>query len=213
MYSLYYQPPPYHFESSATGTSVTIDGTSYSTVADTNGHWTINNLPPGNYSITFQNPRCRDYKIFSQQVSADQESQVGFPVILSEIITRARVTNLYARLATNGADYINVLYYFAPVYNSYAAARIFIGRDSTVSSQPDSYLYTVTGPPHTENSLNDIRFWDLYRAGFRHGDTMYITVWSCLNVPGATYWDPILNRTIDPSANSTGSGVVRLVLP
>jgi hypothetical protein len=61
--------------------------------------------------------------------------------------------------------------------------------------------------------IDAIHILDLYTAGFKPGDTAYVTVWVCLNLAGATYWDPILNRLIDPTAHPAQSGVVSFYVP
>ena len=81
-------------------------------------------------------------------------------------------------------------------------ARLFIGRDSTVSSDPQTYSYALTMPIDSLTGELDQRYYlhssALSTYGFKRGDQIFIVAYPVASPYIAfTCWNPQLERNVE----------------
>jgi hypothetical protein len=186
----------------SSGITVSMEGTPFTAVTDAAGNWTMRDLPTATYTIVYSKEGFGTYRYFGFQFVGG--SEIYLPSTIRPILPRIPTEQMSDLRVSDVKDYGNGdIYYFLDGKLSPPragiSAQIFIGRDTTVSSDPSTYLYSFsvlldsTTGSFIQNSAS-LGSPTLYSAGFKKGEPMYMVAYP--NAGGNAYWDPRSERYV-----------------
>jgi hypothetical protein len=190
----------YDFGGSAldrSGITVHFKNTGYSTVTDALGKWTMRDLPTSTYNIVFSKEGYDTVRLYSLQfVGGGDVYGVNAPTL--PLIPTVSILDLnLSKTEFIRDDYL--AYYLGGRLSAATkgiSARLFVGRDSTVSLHPGTYIYafnwpidSVTGEFVQTSYLNSIY---ISTYGIKRGDRVFIAAYPVAGPSRFTYWNPQL---------------------
>lgn len=160
------------------GIEIQIENTTFTTSTDSNGRWSIDELPTGTYNILISKNGFGYFKYTSVQFIGGGEYYIGtrfltsvpvLPVGLDSTITNPFAVIILGTLYEEipEADYHNVL--------------IFFGLSDSVSSNPEYYKYMRSASISLGSFSESININILKDIGFNSGDTIYITAFASIS--------------------------------
>ena len=192
--------------------TVTVEGASpvLSAQTDTEGDFTIENVPFGTYTLFFEKTGYGAYKYFNATLA-----ETGEPLNLSETFNLGQqsdliITDFIVHISHGSIDYTGTVDPDGtaddPKY-----VRIFYSADSTVSSSNYSY-YSETYEITAGNFELPITKEELIDEGFASGTTVYMKVY------GDSYWNnsyenPTSGEMVFPNLSTDSPETVSFVIP
>lgn len=210
----------------ASGVSVNVVGTSFSTQTATDGTWQFDSLPAGTYVILLKKDGFGEYKYPNQRFVgggidyvplAQMYGPPSFAITSFTIRMDSRVQDSNVRLFFQGTMDKKAPVKIVPYNNSRVEAvgvNIYIGPDPSVSDQAGHYTYQLYAQTDT-SSADFAAFLPLPSAAdflmlTNGGNTLYAVAY-----PGVyrTYYnDPITDDAVFTDAQRQGSQVVSVNL-
>lgn len=216
------------------GVTVQIEGTSFSTITDTAGNWTIHNLPSKTYAITFSKPEFYSYRDASfsflggtpvryrTPLRNDSYVRLGglprFTVSLDAIIMPRKTTidstntilytngELYAHTSDDAPDSVTI------------GAYVIISRDPNLRIEDPStyfYLMPVQGMTYARkdtvvNFGTTLGYTWFFSEKVHTGDMLYFKGYPVIGNP--MQYDPIKNQDVFIGYSTTASNVLSAVM-
>ena len=182
------------------GTTVVLDGTTFSTTTDATGQWQISGVPEGQYNVTASKPGFGTFHWYEQQI-IDGRLDLGAAVIVNMPIDKPVLMNASAILG-----------------GTLSANGQTAGPMQTLVIDCDLDSTTLPSEPHLATGLGYISINNLRAAGAVSGKTLYISISAVYN--GTYYQDEFVTYFFDPTHNefrwaSTGpkSNVIAVTMP
>lgn len=179
-------------------TKVSIYEKNITVACDSNGRWQIDSLTSGIYDLTFELDGYGTYIKKSLQFVGGNELYYGR-------ITLGQIPDYYVSTvsATNNGDQITFTGVFdnVPTTSSNIYCIIFIGTDSSVSSNPDQYLLAVFGKTDSNSFFSTVSSSKAIISGIKQGTKIYYKAYGCsylsynLAKEGGYYIDPQTGRS------------------
>ncbi|NNV56413.1 hypothetical protein GD597_13160 [Panacibacter sp. KCS-6] len=195
------------------GMTVSLQGTSYSTVTDSSGKYSFKNLPFGTYTLVFTKQGFGTYKLDTFRF-ADNFSDT--PVLAPEKILGAMATTSISNLSITIdtlADTIKIISTVQPPANADTARgiRLFFGSTQAVSA---TAYNSFSGLYKAKQATGSARFSyaDFYSLGYRTGDSVYVKSYGESLVPN-DYIDISTGKSVFPNVNNNTVAAVGFVLP
>lgn len=194
------------------GMKVLLEGTSPEIFAQTNsdGNFTIGNVPFGTYTLIFSKDGYGTYKFFNATLTESGGAYNITETIKLGQVSDLAITDFEVHISNGSIDYTGSIdpegTADAPKY-----VRIFYSTDENVSSANYTYYsepYQIVGNvfelPITKEELID--------EGFAPGATVYLKIY------GESYWnnsydDPITGELIIPNLSPNSPNIVSFVVP
>ena len=172
--SIFLMDDPSHVQSDCSGTIVTCEGTRYSAITDSSGHWSISGLPSGSYNITATKQDYGSYRWYNQRVSTDR--------LRLDTVAFASVGGLEMQLIsihsyTTGIEVVGTGLHFA--------VNTSINILDTTPNAPLASAHLAVGPVSFANYTR-FSFHDLDSLGLKVGQKFYATV-AAVFVPAGPY--------------------------
>jgi hypothetical protein len=185
------------------GTTVSIDSTSFSTTSNSNGQWMIGGVPEGQYNITASKPGFGTFHWYQQQLLDG--------TVYLQPIELARM-NLFTPVLSivvwsQGRLHFNAL---LPRTDSEPTLLVYCDLDST--TQPsDSHFATsqYSYTPDGSTFVGDFSYEVLREAGAQSGQVLYL---SASTIGGTAFIDPMHNET-RWSTTGPKSNVIKVTMP
>jgi hypothetical protein len=203
-------------ESPALGVLVTIDGSTTVTVTDSTGFWSFPALDGGTYTI--------DYSLVgyglgkSSQVSfvGGGNRDIGFVYLCKAPSFGIAQIGTYfpAKSGDSNSVYLNFVATDTSVKGPYRTA-LFVGKDSTVSSNPAHYATVSLQNGTFSHGLDSLRVTPAILAdlGLTSGDTAYMRVYAAnAGADNSGYTDLATDRYVYTNIDSV-SALVKFVVP
>jgi len=171
----------------ATGVTVSIDSTTFTTTTDSDGNYTINNVAQGEYTITCSKTGYSTYKATNQFVLVEYSTTNIPPVYLyaPSIVT---ITNLTVQ---NSDSSCTISYTINPPSNFISEyVTFFISTSSTVS--PSNYIMPISFVSSYGSTITT-QVSSLYQY-FPSGSTVYIVAYGSYS--GIHYTSPSTGKIV-----------------
>jgi hypothetical protein len=190
--------------------TVKVEGTTpaISAKTNTNGNFTLSDVPFGTYTILYEKSGFGTFKKFNIEHNNNATTILSTPSI-GEIST-TQITNLQASVSGNDI-LISVTTNPAGNNSNTRYIRYFLSTDSNVSNEKYTYFSPslVSRINPKEITLSNI---DLTNAGFSKGKTVFVKVY------GDSFWsneyvDPFLSRNVFPNLNMSSTNSVSFIVP
>lgn len=190
--------------------TVKAEGTTstFTATTDSNGDYTLSDVPFGNYTIVYEKSGFGTYKKWDIENVNNATPILNTPS-LGEIST-TQITFVEANASANDII-LSVTTSPAGSNENTRYVRYFLSANSNVSNENYTYyssgLVAQINPKEITLSNND-----LTNAGFFSGDTVFVRVY------GDSFWsneyeDPDLGRKIFPNLNMTSINSISFVIP
>jgi hypothetical protein len=198
------------------GITVHFDSTPYSTVTGDSGRWTMDSLPTGTYDMVFSKEGYGTYWLFGVQFVGGGDvymptlQQVALPLIPMTTFSDIKAS----RVVSHGHYKVYHIDGILPAPFKGTAARIYCGRDSTVSSDPMHYTFVAFGRVDTLTGALDAGFTDDLAPpyGLIRGERYYMAVYPVASMYGFSYWNARLDQGVEIGLGPR-SEVVSLIIP
>lgn len=193
------------------GMKVTVEGTDpeKSALTDTDGEYTITDVPFGTYTLAYSKSGYGTFKRFEVGHSNPVDTNISD----SPILGQASTTEVIDLGVSISGDEVVFDITIDPTANSNNPRyiRLFYHNEATVSNMVfTSFTETL------EVKINPIQYTvtasDLSSLGFQSGTTVYVKVYGN-SFFGNDYDDPDLGRRIFPNLNATAAEAVSFVVP
>lgn len=176
-------------------TTVSVDGTSLSGITDAQGGYTIANVPPGVYDLSYSKPGAGLVKM--KQITFPGNGTLHHSVDLGDKATY-QLTGGYVKDSVLGAS-PNVRYNitFNPLNNNRTFALVF-GKTANIDlGDPSSYslVYGTYVQPNASSFASYIQITSNAFSEINSGSVVYVKVYP-MSLGGEGYYDPILDKTI-----------------
>jgi hypothetical protein len=204
-----------------------MEGTPYSAVTDSAGNWTMKDLPTGAYNIVYSKDGYDSYRVFGYQFVGGGDVYLTLPTSLpptSYVILYKSV----ADISVVGLNVARTQEIVQGIFGYYLDGRIipatpglmaliFVGHDSTVSSDPSTFIFSThtTAFDASGHLPNDAALGSnsLYAAGFKKGEKAYVVAYVAFNTMDYYYLDPRCGCNIFMGRGHIRSNVVAIDLP
>lgn len=189
---------------------VKVEGTELSATTDTDGDFTLSDVPFGTYTLIYEKSGFGTFKNYDiEHTNTSSSTIITETPSLGEIST-TQITALES--SVNGND-IQVSITTNPAGNNSNTryVRYFLSTNSNVSNE--NYAYYSSGLVSQINPLIiNLSHDDLISAGFSSGQTVYVKAY------GDSYWsneydDPALGRKVFPNLNMISANSASLIVP
>ncbi len=190
--------------------TITIEGSSpiIAATTDTNGNFTLSNVPFGTYNIRYEKTGFGTFKKFGIEHKNNATAILNTPSIGKNATTQ--ITKVEAKIS--GINVVlSVTTNPAGSNGNSRYVRYFLSSNANVSNE--NYSYFSSGlvsqiNPKEITLLNR----DLINLGFSSGQTIYVRIY------GDSFWsneyeDPTLNRKIFPNLNANTTNAVSFIIP
>lgn len=193
---------------SNSGMTVTVHGTDFSAITDSQGNFTISDIPFGFYTLVYQKSGYGTFKIFDVEHDSSLTPISKTPSLGK--VSSTEVTGLSA-LTNDSEVVISITTDPAGSNSNTRYVRYFLSVDSDVSQTNYHYyspgLTSRINPYETILSSND-----LAEAGFLSGQMVYVkafgdSFWS------NEYYNPDLDQKAFPNVNTSSATAVSFVVP
>ncbi len=149
-----------------------LDGTNFSTVSDSAGNWFFDQIPVGNYTISFSKTGYSKYK--QTGVIVVNDDTLDFPIYLYKY-TNARMSN-FSHVLTPYSVKLNYTLSVAVQRDYYV--RFYFSLDSNVGNPISNYTYSEADLLFSVPITPSVRFYDvelvkLYQNGMTSGKKVY----------------------------------------
>jgi len=174
------------------GVVVNADGTAISDTTDSTGHWILQNMKTGIYTLNFTKDGYGPMRFLSIQF-------VGGGDLFLSIAALAEMPS-FSVSTLNVADSNNAVWIsgsVSTISDRIRFAWVYFGKDSTVSSDPSTHLFQqgFGMDPGRDQFVSYVSHGDLWGAGFHAGETIYMTAYA-INPSASSYTDPATNRQV-----------------
>lgn len=189
---------------------VKVEGTELSATTDTDGDFTLSDVPFGTYTLIYEKSGFGTFKNYDiEHTNTGSSTIITENPSLGEIST-TQITALES--SVNGND-IQVSITTNPAGNNSNTryVRYFLSTNSNVSNE--NYAYYSSGLVSQINPLIiTLSHDDLISAGFSSGQTVHVKAY------GDSYWsneydDPALGRKVFPNLNMISANSASLIVP
>lgn len=190
--------------------SITLEGTTHSTISDASGQWRLKNVPAGVYTISFKKA---GYSWSKEQIQYVGNGEYYFGSQYVVTIPTFRAIDFSITVGNNDQiDYRGTISQSPPPGRERYAA-VYFSTDSTSIEKKESKhiggLYVQSGQTTmTGRIFSD----DFYRKGFSAGSVVYIQAYTA-NPIYTFFFDPRTKETINTNCSENGSPIVRFVVP
>ena len=159
------------------GVIIQIENTAFTTSTDSNGRWSIDELPAGTYNVLLSKNGFGYYKYTSVQFIGGGEYYIGTRFLIS-------IPNLTVGLDSTITSQFNVLI-LGTLYNQipeadYHRVLIFFGVSDSVSSDPKYYKYLQIETNPVGSFSNSVKINSLKEIGFKSGDIIYVSAYASI---------------------------------
>lgn len=191
------------------GMTISIEGTSLSTITGTDGKFAFSDLPFNTYNFIYSKTGYGTFKLFKFRYSVDSP----FAVIPNQLLGESSGTTVTSLTTTVTTDSVLISYRVSPEPTSTqkASIRLFFSTDAAVSSTQYMGFSKISifghSPSHTGFTKTDF-----YDMGFTSGQTIYVRCYGDSYFSN-TYGDPVSSIKIFPNVNTTTVGAESFVLP
>jgi hypothetical protein len=200
--------------------TVTIDSTSLTAMTDSAGEWSIPEVATGTYGLTFSRNGYSSNKLVQVQFTGGGTKDVGTVYLCQVPGFSVRALSLLSSLRTDSATaHLEVRLTDSTVSGPYMPYRVFLflGTDSSVSSDPEHYQSVVSFPMSFQNGIDSTTIKLTPSAfasyGFAAGDQVFIAAYTAnAGTNNSSYLDPVTGRVIYTNLNSSRSNVVRVIV-
>jgi hypothetical protein len=200
--------------------TVSIDSTSFKTMSDSTGSWTIPNLGPGTFNFTFSRSGYATTKVL----------QFGFAGTGTKVLGTVNlcqppsfsVANLWHWVsADTNRIRLGIKLSDSTLSDSNAPYRVFLffGADSLVSSNPSHYIGVSTNnvmafQKGIDSTSITLTASTLVNYGFVEGNTVYIAAYAAnAGSANSAYTDPATGRVAYVNINPVRSNFIKVVIP
>jgi hypothetical protein len=184
------------------GITVQFEKTGYSTITEASGNWSMKGLPTGTYNITFSKEGYDSYRVYGFQFVGGGDvygpNQPLLPLLPTVSILDFKVSNI------DRSNVDNLMYSLGGRLSSATkgiGVRIFLGHDSTVSSDPLTYSFTFTMIIDALTGEFDQRAYfatsSLTSYGFKRGDRVYMVAYPVAGPSIFRYWNPEIEQNVE----------------
>jgi hypothetical protein len=188
------------------GVTVALEGTSFVTSPDSNGHWVIKGVPAGTYNVVLSKNGYGTLKCLGYKFKGTGNSDFGLCTLGQ--IPSFNVSTITASIETQNQDDIVVL---SGTLSSMAPYQrtlwVCFGKDSTVSNQNftahTSYYFTVLDSSSTFYRWEPVSV--IKDCGFTSGDTVYVAAYGAVIGSSIVH----LDNSQDDTPTSVSSVVTR----
>jgi len=202
--------------------AVSIDGASLKTMTDSAGEWSFPGLETGIYNFTFVRTGYATTHLVQTQFTGGADRDVGTtdlcqaPSFHVDSIWRRVVADTIKDTAKIqlGAQLDTAVWAPTVPYRVF----LFLGTDSTVSSNPSTYWTVANSTMAFENGVDStsiaLTVATLVNDGFVAGDTVYIAAYAGnAGSTNSTYTDTVTGRTVYVNINPVRSNVIKVAIP
>ncbi len=196
------------------GMIISIDGSDpvISTISNTDGTFTFENIEYGNYDLGYSKTGFGTYKIFgiihsggtcgcSTTITETPSLGMKSTTRINSISTNTSGQNVSISLSTTPASSAEIPRYI----------RLFLSTESTVSYKYYS-SFTEINEIKSEPAEIILSMSDLNKFGFNKGTTVYLVAYGD-SFQSNEYLDPNQNKTIFPNINTKSPSPVSFVVP
>lgn len=189
---------------------IRVEGTELSAITDTEGDFTLSDVPFGTYTLIYEKSGFGTFKNYNIE-----HTNTGSSTIISETpslgeISTTQITAIESSVIGNNI-HVSITTNPAGSNNNTRYIRFFLSENSNVSNE--KYAFYSSGfvsqiNPYVIILSKD----DLISAGFSSDQTVYLKAY------GDSYWsnkydDPALGRKVFPNLNMTSANSVSLIVP
>lgn len=230
----YHQTPPF------SGIQVSIEGTGYSAMTDSGGHYELDDVPGGTYDVHFSKPGYGDIRWFGMQVQGGGTSpvywydyqpwhNVVFPTLFKQpdFVTTLRSVSLDDSLSGYSNMKIVMLHgsFSGSSQPDLLSIVIYFSHHANLSSKPGEYEWLepwTTGSMCSWDTLNHtfalpVGLSEYRNHGFASGDSVYFATYGGpawgTGYPYSDYYDPVHGVPVISSLNQTPSPVIGIKVP
>lgn len=194
------------------GMKVLLEGTSPEIYAltDSEGNFTIGNVPFGTYTIIFSRDGFGTYKFFNATLTKSGGAYNITETINLGQVSDLEITDFEVHITNGSIEYTGTI---DPVGTADAPkyVRIFYSTEEAVSSANYTYYsepYQIVGNGFELPITNE----ELIDNGFAPGTTVYMKIY------GESYWnnsydDPLTGKLIIPNLSPNSPNIVSFVVP
>jgi len=192
------------------GMTIKLEGTEFSSTTDSQGDFTLSEVPFGSYTLVYEKSGFGTFKKFDLEHTNTGSSTVVETPSLGQKSTTS-VTNLTVSSNANFPVILGATTNPAGNQANTRYIRFFFSTDSDVSHENyDSYLETF--PANISPYNLNLSQASLDALDFASGSTVYVKCYG-ESFWGNSYSDPDLNRDIFPNLNPTSAPAVSFVVP
>jgi hypothetical protein len=200
---------------------VSIDGTSLQTITDSAGKWSFPGMETGIYNFTFVRKGYETTKLVQVQFTGGADRDVATTDLCQA--PSFYVDSIWQRIVADtikdtakiqlGAQLDTAIWAPTVPYRVF----LFLGSDTSVSSNPSTYWTVVNSTMAFENGVDStsiaLTVSSLVNDGFVAGDTVYIAAYAGnAGSINSTYTDTVTGRTVYVNINPMRSNVIKVTI-
>ncbi len=190
------------FQQNNSGVTVFLDSTSFTTTTDTVGKFTLQNVPAGNYTITFTKSGYGTYKSSYSDYLGGETYQLPTTSLYATPTTT--VTGLSAQIVDSVVQVSGVL---SPAGSETQPRSALLFASLSPSVSPDNYTQAFIAYEDTGSSIN----FSPVLSSFSSGQMVYLVAYGAS--ANSYYKNPVTGKLVYPFVGSTASNVATVVAP
>jgi len=198
---------------------VSIDSTSFKTITDSNGIWSIPGLGAGTFNFTFTKSGYSTTRLLQYGFAGTGSKSLG-TINLCQPPSFSVSTLWHWNSADTNRIRIGIKLSDLTISDSNAPYRVFLfyGADSSVSSSPANYKSVSTNVMSFEKGIDStsiiLTAQSLVNYGFIEGDAVYIAAYTAnAGSTNSAYTDPETGKTVYVNINPARSNSIKVIVP
>jgi hypothetical protein len=199
---------------------VTIDSTTFKAMTDSTGEWSIPEVTTGTYNLSYTRNGYSSNKSIQVQFTGGGTKDIGTVFLCQAPSFSVKALSQLSTVRTDSTTaHLEVRLTDSTVAGPYMPYRVFLflGTDSTVSSDPAHYKSVISYTMSFQNGVDSttIRLTPSTFAsnGFAAGDQVFIAAYTAnAGTNNSSYLDPVTGRVVYTNLSSSQSNIVKVIV-